>query len=197
VATQALEAIGADAGWVIDATEDPAQLVSVLGQRDVVVFLMTTGDVLDDTQQTAFEQFIRGGGGYVGVHSAADTEYDWAFYGQLMGAYFNGHPGIQQATVRVELPSHPAAAGLPAAWVRTDEWYNYQANPRPNVTVILNIDESTYSGGAMGADHPMAWCHDVDQGRGFYTELGHTQESWADPLYLNHVRAGIVWAAKR
>ncbi|MBP2708702.1 carbohydrate-binding protein, partial [Microbispora sp. RL4-1S] len=137
---------------------------------------------------------IDGGGGYVGVHSAADTEYDWPYYGQLMGAWFNNHPAIQQATVRTEDTTNPATAGLPSAWTRTDEWYNYRTNPRANVHVLQTLDESSYSGGNMG-DHPITWCHPQGSGRSFYTGLGHTNESYAETNFRNLLVGGIKYAA--
>ena len=127
-------------------------------------------------QQTAFEDYIQAGGGYAGVHAAADTEYDWGWYGDLVGAYFNSHPANQTATVDVEDAEHPSTACVPAEWARFDEWYNYRANPRPDVNVLATLDESSYSpgGGAMGADHPIAWYHEFDGGRAWYTGMGHT-----------------------
>jgi type 1 glutamine amidotransferase len=159
-----------------------------------VVFLSTTGDILNDTQQTAFQSYINGGGGYVGVHAAADTEYGWPFYGQLMGAWFNSHPAIQQVTARVEDRTHQSTAHLGTTWVRTDELYNYSTNPRPNVHVLINLDESTYSGGNMG-DHPIAWYHSVGSGRSFYTGFGHTIESYSEQAFRQHLLGGIQYAA--
>jgi type 1 glutamine amidotransferase len=170
----------------------------MLPDSDVVVFLMTTGEVLDDTQQTAFEAFIRAGGGFLGVHSAADTEYDWPFYETLNGAWFASHPVIQPAKLRVERPQDPRVAFLPQVWERTDEWYNFRSNPRARVDVLLTLDETSYQGGTMGADHPMVWSHaggPLGEGRAFYTALGHTLESWQDPLFLQHIEAALLWAA--
>ena len=159
-ATTALVGLGFSGGYVADATEDPARFSAAgLAGYQVVVFLMTTGDVLDNTQQAAFEAWVRAGGGYVGVHSASDTEYDWPFYGELVGAYFQDHPAIQAATVRIERTDHPVMMGLATPWRRTDEWYNFRANPRPNVTVLATLDESTYTGGTLGSDHPITWVH--------------------------------------
>jgi type 1 glutamine amidotransferase len=196
-AVAALTELGATNGYAAAATEDPAAFTAdVLARFRVVVFLMTTGDVLDDTAQAAFEAWIGAGGNYVGVHSAADTEYDWPFYGALVGAYFKQHPAIQQATVNVEVADHPATAGLPSPWMRTDEWYDFQTNPRPNVTVLMTIDESTYTGGTMGADHPIAWAHPTaGGGRAIYTAMGHTMESYADPMFRQHLAGAIRWAA--
>jgi type 1 glutamine amidotransferase len=192
----ALQALGAEHGFDVDHTEDPVVFVdSQLPAYQAIVFLLTTGDVLDSAQQAEVERFIRAGGGYVGVHSACDTEYDWSWYGDLVGAYFAHHPEIQSATVQVEDRSHPSTAGLPERWERTDEWYDFRANPRSSVQVLLRLDESTYRGGSMGADHPIAWCHEYDGGRGWYTAGGHTSESYRDLLFLQHLLGGIEYAA--
>src|SRR6266540_1105826 len=182
VGIQTIRDLGAANNFTVTATEDAAQFNATnLARFEAVVFLNTTGDVLDATQQTAFENYIRAGGGYVGVHSAADTEYDWPFYGELMGAYFNSHPAIQQVTERVENRAHAATAQLNPTWVRTDEWYNYRTNVRSSARVLATLDESTYSGGTMGADHPHTWCKAFQGGRAFYTGNGHTQPS-SDPV---------------
>ena len=194
-----LKALQATGGYVAEATEDPTEFSPAnLARFQVVVFLLTTGDVLDDDQQAAFEAWIGAGGGYVGVHSAADTEYDWPFYGTLMGAYFLSHPAIQQASVDIEVADHPATIGLPSPWVRTDEWYNFQTNPRPNVTVLATVDESTYSGGTMGADHPITWSHPTGGGgRAFYTAMGHTDASYCEPLFRQMLVGALRWVAGR
>jgi cytochrome c len=197
---RALEGLAEARRWALRATDAPEDFTpSALQEFDVVVFLSTTGDVLLDEQQTAFEQFIRSGRGYVGVHSASDTEYDWPWYGALVGAYFSSHPAIQTATLGVENPDHPAAAELPSPWVHTEEWYAFRENPRPNVSVLLHVDETSYSPGdsTMGEDHPIAWAHEYDGGRAFYTALGHTAESYQESAMLAHLRAGVEWAAGR
>jgi cytochrome c len=198
-ALTAVTELGATNGYTAEATEDPAMFTAAtLARFSVVVFLMTTGDALDAPGQAAFETWIAGGGNYVGVHSASDTEYDWPFYGQLVGAYFKAHPGIQPATVHIEFTDHPATTGLPSAWTRTDEWYDFQINPRPTVTVLASVDEASYSGGMMGADHPIVWTHaTTGGGRAFYTAMGHTIESYADPQFRAHVAGAIRWAAGR
>ena len=197
-AVAGLESVAAARGWAATSTEDASVFSDTgLSAFDVVVFLLTTGDVLDDAQQAAFEGFIRGGGGFVGVHSATDTEYGWAWYGELVGAYYRSHPDVQSASLVVEDPSHPSASSLPNPWVRSDEFYGFQSNPRSTVSVILSIDEASYSPGGsnMMGDHPIAWFHTFDGGRSFYTSLGHTSESYAEPLFLEHLAGGIVWAA--
>lgn len=155
--------------------------------------MSTTGDVLDAAQQDAFEGYIRHGGGYVGVHAAADTEYDWAFYGGLAGAWFQNHPAIQPATVNVEDRAHPATSHLGRTWERTDEWYNYRSDPRDRAHVLASLDETSYTGGTMNGDHPIAWCQDYQGGRAFYTGGGHTRESYADPAFRQHLLGGIRW----
>ena len=192
---QAIRDLGAANNFTVDATEDAAAFSGTnLAQYRAVVFLLTTGDVLNDGQQAAFESYVRGGGGYVGVHSASDTEYQWPFYGGLVGAYFHSHPAIQQATVRVEDRAHASTSHLGNDWVRTDEWYNFQANPRNDVHVLARLDEGTYSGGNMG-DHPIAWCKTYQGGRSWYTAGGHTEQSYAEPSFRSHLLGGIRYAA--
>jgi type 1 glutamine amidotransferase len=197
---RALEELGAENGWTVEATEDAGIFSDEgLARFDVVVFLMTTGDVLDPAQQTAFERFMKKGKGYIGVHSASDTEYDWPYYGNLVGAYFREHPEIQPATYRVEDREHPATRHLPSSWVRTDEHYSFRENPRGKVHVLLSLDEGSYKPGelAMG-DHPSVWCQELEGGgRSFYTALGHTKESYADPLYRKLLASAIAWAARQ
>ncbi|MET7904564.1 ThuA domain-containing protein [Streptomyces sp. NPDC005355] len=191
----AIEDLGARGGFAVDATEDAAAFTpDNLARYDAVVFLSTTGDVLDAGQQSAFEGYVGAGGGYVGVHAAADTEYDWPFYGGLVGAYFQSHPAIQPATVAVEDRAHPATAHLGPVWERTDEWYNYRTNPRDRARVLATLDESSYQGGTMGEDHPIAWCQTYRGGRAFYTGGGHTKESYADPAFRQHLLGGIRYA---
>ncbi|WP_221330102.1 ThuA domain-containing protein [Actinoplanes sp. L3-i22] len=194
--TQAIRELGAAGNFTVTATEDAAAFTD-LSKYEAVVFLNTTGDVLDAAQQTAFESYVRGGGGYVGVHAAADTEYDWPFYGELVGAWFASHPAIQPATVKVEDRAQAATAHLPQSWPRTDEWYNYRTNPRSTAHVLATLDESSYSGGGMGADHPHAWCKTLSSGRSFYTGGGHTIESYSDPAFRAHLLGGIRYAAGR
>lgn len=193
---EALREIGGTHGYRVEATEDPSWFrPDMLSRFQAVVFLNTTGDVLDDEQQKTFEAFIRNGGGYVGVHSAADTEYDWPWYGRLVGGWFKTHPAIQRADVNVENRRFPATSFLPETWSRTDEWYVYRENPRPRVNVLLSLDESTYEGGGMNGDHPIAWYQDFDGGRAFYTGGGHTKDSYAEPLFRRHLGEAVMWAA--
>jgi type 1 glutamine amidotransferase len=170
-------------------------ICQIHSDEQLVVFLSTTGDILDVDQQAALERFIRSGGGFVGIHSATDTKYGWPWYGQLVGAYFANHPTIQTATVQVLDRSHLSMLSWPEHWTRVDEWYNFQALPAPTVTILAEVDESTYTGGTMGVRHPIIWCHEYDGGRSWYTAMGHTEDSYADPLFRNHLLGGILWAA--
>jgi len=191
----AIRALGAANGFEVDATESAALFTDDnLKRYRVVVFLNTSGDVLGPEEQAAFERFIQHGGGFVGIHSATDTEYDWPWYGRLVGTYFLDHPAIQEATLIVDR-RHSSTAHLPARWTRTDEWYNFRALPGSGVQVLIRLDETTYSGGKMGANHPMAWHHEFDGGRAWYTALGHTDESYSDPNFRTHLLGGIRWAA--
>ncbi len=193
----AIRQLGQQNGFDVDATEDATTFNDAnLARYQTVVWLCTTGDVLDTQQQAAFERYLRNGGGFAGIHSATDTEYDWPWYGGLVGAYFQDHPAIQRATLRVEDGAHPSTTSLPAAWDRTDEWYNFRLNPRGRVKVLATLDERTYSGGGMGADHPLAWCQLYDGGRAWYTAGGHTSESYSEPLFRQHLLGGLQFTAK-
>lgn len=203
-ATAALRKLCLANGIAVDTTEDAEDFnAKNLRRYNTVVFLCTTGDVLDPAQETDFERYIQAGGGYVGIHSATDTEYGWTWYGGLAGGYFSSHPEQQTATLRVENHDHPATKHLGDTWQRHDEWYNFK-NLNPNVNVLLSLDESSYKGGTMstpsqegegrGGAHPASWYHAYDGGRAFYTALGHTKESYAEPEFLKHVLGGIRYA---
>jgi type 1 glutamine amidotransferase len=193
---RAVKELGVANGFAVETTEDASAFTPVgLARYRTVIFLNTTGDVLDTAQQSAFESYIRAGNGFVGVHSASDTEYEWPFYGALVGAYFASHPAVQPATVIVADRRHPATAHLPETWSRTDEWYNFRSAVRGRVRVLARLDESSYSGGTMGADHPFAWCQEYSGGRSFYTAGGHTVESYAEPAFRAHLLGGIRYAA--
>ena len=193
---QLVNDFGAEHDFSVVATEDPTTFTDTyLASFDVVVFMNTNGDVLGPDQEAAFERYIKNGGNYVGVHSAAATEYDWEWYGGLVGAHFDEHPKPQEADVLVLDGVHPSTAHLPKRWTHFDEWYNYRWNPRSQVHVLATLDEDSYQGGKMGHDHPIAWAHEYDGGRAWYTGLGHTIEVYSDPLFQQHLLGGIEWAA--
>jgi type 1 glutamine amidotransferase len=195
VGVQTLRELAQAEGIELTRSEDPALFDDAsLARFDAVVFLSTTGDVLDETQQAAFERYVGKGGGYMGVHAAADTEYDWPWYGRLVGAWFDSHPkGLQTTRVRFE----GDAAVLALNWQVTDELYNYRRNPRGTVKVIATVDENRYQGGKMGADHPIAWCHTRLGGRAWYTGLGHDAALYTDPVYRAHLLRGLRYITGR
>ena len=207
---QAVNELGQAHDFQVDATEDASVFTdAILSHYDVVVFMSTTGDPLNAEQQAAFERYIRAGGGYAGVHAAADTEYDWHWYGGLVGAYFRNHPaGTPTATVNVEDPDNHSTQGLPSPWQRVDEWYNYRApdgssqddySPRAGgVHVLIGLDEATYDeddGNTTDDDHPISWCQRYDGGRSWYTGMGHTQATYADADFRKHLLGGLELAA--
>lgn len=184
---------------IVDHTEDASQFSKEnLAKYRAVVFLSTTGDVLDEGQQKAFQEYLENGGGFAGIHAASDTEHNWPWFKEMIGAHFAGHPDIQQATVVVEDASHPSTKMLPTRWPRTDEWYRFDRNPRKvdGIHVLAHMDESSYTGGGMDGDHPCAWWRDMKHGRVWYTAGGHTKESFSEPLFRDHVKSGIEWAAR-
>ncbi|MDH3697577.1 MAG: ThuA domain-containing protein, partial [Flavobacteriaceae bacterium] len=193
----AIETLGLENGFTVVATED-AQFFKEENLKDfmAVVFLNTTGDVLNPVQQSQLERFIQAGGGFVGVHAATDTEYGWPWYGKLVGAYFESHPidpNVQEGVVQVTNSNHISTQDLPTSWKIQDEFYNFKSID-PNNQVVMTINESTYTGGTNGDFHPMAWYKEYDGGRSFYTALGHTSEQFSDPLYINHLLGGIKYA---
>jgi type 1 glutamine amidotransferase len=192
-AVATLQRLGAQQGMQVDHTEDansfgPARLA----RYNVVVFANTTLDVLDEAQQAALESFVQGGGGFMALHSAADTEYGWAWYGQLVGAWFANHPpGLQTTRVIAE---HDGIATGETLTV-TDEIYNYRSNPRVQVEVTATVKEEDYAGGSMGADHPIAWCHAFDGGRSWYTGLGHEIAVYGKAEFQQQLIRGLRYAS--
>ncbi|HEX5979935.1 MAG TPA: ThuA domain-containing protein, partial [Thermoleophilaceae bacterium] len=204
----AINELGTANGFAVDATEDSTAFNDAnLALYDAVVFLSTTGDVLTDEQQAAFERFIQAGNGYVGIHAGADTEYGWDWYGDLVGAYFASHPpGTPTAAIDVEDTTHPSTATVPTRWTRTDEWYNYKPpaagpaaagdySPRYDVHVLARMDESTYDeddgSDEVADDHPIAWCSNFDGGHSWYTGLGHTAATYSEPDFREHLLGGL------
>jgi len=188
-------------------SEDPTRIFKddELKKYKAVIFLSTTGDVLNDEQQAAFERYIKAGGGFVGIHAAADTEYDWPWYNKMLGHMFHIHPAIQTATIKVEDYNFPGMDRFPKRFLWTEEWYEYDASRSKDLHYLLSVDESTYkpeadwgargSGKGMGKFHPLAWYQKYDGGRAFYTALGHLPATWSDTNFLHHVYGGIYWAA--
>ncbi|MEO1010695.1 MAG: ThuA domain-containing protein [Bacteroidota bacterium] len=193
---EAIQKLGRENGFEVDTTKVAGIFTDEgLSPYSAVVFLNTTGNVLDHQQEAAFERYIQAGGGFVGVHSATDTEYDWGWYGKLVGAYFNGHPpGTPKADFIIKDPGFVATQHFTdSVWKRTDELYNYK-KINPDLNILMTVDEATYEGGTNGDFHPMAWYHSYDGGRAFYTGGGHTHESYSEEPFLKHLLGGIQYA---
>ncbi|MGN6618447.1 MAG: ThuA domain-containing protein [Ilyomonas sp.] len=193
----AIQKLGKEHHFDVDTTSDASKFNDDdLKDYKAVIFLSTTGNILNSDQQVALQRYIEAGGGFVGIHAAADAEYNWGWYNKLVGAYFKSHPGnpnVRTATIVVSDTANPAMNGIPEKWERTDEWYNYK-NIMPDIHVLAKLDEDSYEGGENGRDHPIAWYHDFDGGRAFYTGGGHTTESFSEPLFLQHLAGGIEYA---
>ncbi len=166
-----------------------------LKKTDVLIFLCTTLDVLDDNEQERMKNFIRNGKGFVGIHSATDTEYNWGWYGKLVGAYFLDHPEIQEAKIETINKEHISTRHLDDIWEIEDEWYNFK-DFNPNIKELLNLDEKSYSGGKNGEYHPITWYHEFEGGRSFYTALGHKGETYKDKRFIKLLLGGILYAGK-
>ncbi len=192
----AIEKLGSENGFAVDTTKNAELFTDEnLKQYSAIVFLSTTGNILNAKEEAAFERYIQAGGGYVGVHAAADTEYDWGWYNRLAGAQFLSHPsGTPEADFIIKNKNFVATEFFTdSVWHRTDELYNYK-NINPDVNVLMTLDESSYEGGQNGDFHPIAWYHEYDGGRAFYTGAGHTDESYSEDLFLKHLKGGIEYA---
>ncbi len=178
------------------ATEESADAACFepgqLARFRAVAWMSTSGNVLDEQQRRAFAQFVQSGGGYLGVHAASASESDWPWYAELVGARFTRHPELQPARLVVEDREHPATAHLGREWLRSDEWYEFDENPRPRVRVLVSVDESSYHGGTMG-DHPLVWCRELGAGRSLYTALGHDAAHYREPALRQHLTGALRW----
>lgn len=198
----AVRALGTQHGFKVEATEDSSVFTSTnLARYQAVVFLSVTGEVLKPAEKEAFRSYIVGGGGLAAIHGAVfgplACEEKWRWYGELFCCAFTNHSQIVPAAIVIEDKTSPSTAGLPALWKRVDEWYNFTGTPRSCAHVLARLDESTYVGGKMGDDHPIAWCRRLGQGRMWYTALGHTESSFDEPLMRQHIFGGILTAAGR
>jgi len=195
VGVAAIKSLGTKAGFNVIHSEDSSVFNDKnLQQFSGVVFLSTTGDILNDEQQLAFQRFIQAGGGFVGIHAATDTEYKWPWYTRLAGAQFASHPHQQDAVQNKTAEKHQCTDFIPKHWKRFDEWYNFK-NFSPRIKVLLTLDEKSYKGGKNGDYHPSSWYQEYDGGRMFYTAGGHTAKSYAEPLFLKHILAGILYTS--
>jgi type 1 glutamine amidotransferase len=201
----AIQQLGVRNHFEVVLMENPGSITDDnLKQFQVVIFLNTTGNIFDSTQQKAFERYIQSGKGFVGIHSASDTEYDWPWYNKLVGRMFHIHPAIQTAKVNILDATFPGLQGFTNNKLWTDEWYEFGPEKATDLKYILSIDETSYNpkvqwgpkkGEGMGKLHPVAWYHNYDGGRSFYTALGHMPSVFSEPAFLDHLYAGIFWAA--
>lgn len=190
----AIKKLGMENHFLVDATEDSLDInIKNLNQYQVIIFLNTTGTILGEEQEKALQNFMKKGKGFVGVHSATDCEFNWPWYMEMVGGHFESHPNQQTAKLIIQNNQHPSTKHLPAIWERKDEWYDFK-DINPNINILIKIDETSYTGGKNGDNHPIAWYHDYGGGRVFYTALGHTIESYTDPLFLQHLLGGITYA---
>lgn len=198
----AIRELGGRNGFAVDATEDSSVFTAAnLRHYATVIFLSATGEVLNSDQESALKSYVMGGGGFVAIHGAVfgplACEEKWTWYGDMFCCAFTNHSKVVPAMVHLEDGGHASNAGLPAQWQRTDEWYNFTGTPRGCARVLATVDETTYPGGTLGRDHPIVWCRRVGQGRLWYTAMGHTASSFAEPLFKKHLLGGILVAAGR
>ena len=196
-ARSVVAALAARSGaFALSATENLGDVNATrLASTDVLMFALTTGELaFDDTQKAAIVSFVDGGGGFIGIHSATDTLYQWPDYGRLVGAYFKEHPWTQTAAVVVEDRAHPVTAGVETPFRILEEFYTFQRNPRGTVNVLLSLDPRSV--GADG-DFPLAWAQSVGRGRSYYNALGHFDSTWNDPWFQRQLTAAIQWTAGR
>jgi len=194
-AVSTIQAVCKKNNIIADSTSDARYFSEKrLEKYDAIMFLNTSGNVLNDEQKLAFQTYYRNGKGFIGIHCATCTEYDWEWYGRLVGTHFKDHPKPQKATLRVVNKSHISTRHLPDEWIRTDEWYNFRTSLLDNITVLVEIDEESYQGGSHGAHHPFSWYHEYDGGKSWYTAGGHFAEHFTDSLFANHILGGIIYA---
>jgi type 1 glutamine amidotransferase len=169
---------------------------SAMKPVSILILLNTTGDLYSPSEQLAMQHFVRSGGSVLAIHAAADAAYSWDWYGAMLGGRFDSHPAIQEAMCLAAPDSNVSTVGLPAHWLRTDEWYNYKELQADNRTIV-SLDESSYSGGTHGAIHPLSWYREFEGGRVFYTGMGHTAGTYSEPLFQLHIKAAINWLLRR
>jgi type 1 glutamine amidotransferase len=199
---KAIQKLGAENGFAVDTTRDSLYFTDKnLKKYAAIIFLSTSGRRLfTPEQQAAIKRYIEVGGGFMGIHCAACNysnlkpgDIDWPWYHKLVGATFTFHPAPADAMFDVVDRANMATKHLPARWKWHEELYTFK-DIQPDIHVLMKVDETTYKGGANGADHPMVWYHEFDGGRSFYVELGHFAEAYTNPDYLKIVLSGIQYA---
>ena len=201
----AIRKLGEEHFFTVDWQEDASRFNDKgLENFDAVIFLSTTGDIFNEEQQGALERFIKKGKGFVGIHAAADTEYEWPWYTQLVGRMFRIHPTIQTAKLQIKDSKFPGMQSFKDGQLWTEDWYQYNEEKVTGLNYLMSVDEKTYNpkanwgrvaGDGMGDFHPIAWYHNFYGGRSFYTGLGHMPATWEIKEFMDHLFGGIYWAA--
>lgn len=196
---QAMKQLAEKNNWLIHCTQDSSHFTSKeLKAYQTIIFLNTTGDVLGNEGQAALKEYIQAGGGFVGIHAASDTEHDWPWYGEMLGARFANHPPIQEGVLNINHKTkHRCIEHLGNHWIRKDEWYNFKEAPKEYVEVLIDLDENSLEGITMNAYHPISWLHEFQGGKIFYTAMGHTVNSFSEKDFLIHLEEGIIWTLKK
>ncbi|MFD0939670.1 ThuA domain-containing protein [Pedobacter boryungensis] len=193
----AIQKLGATNRFTVDTTTNVNLFTAEnLKKYKALVFLSPTGsNIFTDEQKAALKKYINNGGGFVGIHAASDCNFEWEWYGKMVGGFFDSHPKIQEAKLNIIEAKNKMVKDLPQPWSHKDEWYNFKSF-NTSVNVLIKVDETSYQGGTMKNDHPISWYHNFEGGKVFYTALGHTKECYTDSLFLQHLLAGIKWVMK-
>jgi type 1 glutamine amidotransferase len=194
----AIEAMAENNAWTIIHSEDSAIFnINSLDSVHVVIFLNTSGPIFNEEERAAFAHYISRGGNFLGVHAATDTEKDWPYYTNLLGAVFDSHPEVQAARITKNMKSdHPSIQHFPNEFWMTDEWYNFKDTLSTEFTILLELEEDSYEGIRMGTRHPLSWYREIGESRIFYTGLGHELSMYQNPDFLHHLEQAIKWTIK-
>ena len=204
--------IAAVQGWDVYATDNAAtHNLDDLAKFQVVVWNNVSGDVLTESQRAALKTWIEQGGGWVGMHaSGGDPFYKWDWYvNTLIGAQFVGHtmdPQFQDADVLVADAAADVTAHLESPWnVPNEEWYAFDSNPRERgYEILLTMDESSYitkgetffGNDRMEGEHPIAWRHQLGEGRVLYSAIGHQGATYSIPEFQTLSANAMRWAGR-
>jgi hypothetical protein len=213
----AINNLAATHNFEVTRQQDAIKITAAgLKPYDAVIFLSTTANIFDEDEQKDFENFIKSGKGYVGIHAASDTEYDWAWYTKLVGRMFHIHPVQQTAKLKILDHNFPGLEHFPDTLLWTDEWYEFGPEKISGLNYLVAVNENSYNpevtwnnrdldpktgkmvarnGEGMGDVHPISWYHEFDGGRSFYTALGHIEKVYENQWFLDHLYGGIYYAA--
>jgi uncharacterized protein len=201
----ALKKLGEENKFGVDVSDDPTVFTDAnLKKYRALIFDNVNNQVLDtEGQKAAFQRYIRAGGGFVGLHSASGAMRQWSWYWSLLGGKFKRHPKLQPFTIHVKDPKDISTAHLPATFQWTDEFYYVDEIPAGrhvllagDLTTLDDPAKDTYPGKLFGDEFPLAWRHEFEGGRSWYTALGHQKEHYSDPRLMKHILGGILWAMR-